>query len=499
MAATNDRRRRWTAPLLLSAGYALLLAAWIFGNPPFAAPDEAGHYLRAIGIGNGQPIGEPSDYRDPGRSPKQLAFSRQTAREVSVPAGLAPDYFGCNAFLPELSAGCQRDVPTPPARVLRATHVGAYLPLPYLLPAAAIRAGDGPAADRLGRLASAALVLALLVATIFALWARDQGALSLLGLVAAVTPMVVFWARWSTAAAWRSSRGIPSPRPSCASPPGGRRPDGVWLLLGVSGCLLALSRPLGPAWIVLIVVLIIALEGWGWRNGVFAAGRTGSDVRRRGARGDRAEPSAGGALRSRSAHWAQPVPRLASADSKRLEANRSRADRRLRLARCAAARRWARGRLRVIGAVVAIALCARRSANDRSCSPPPRWRSSCRESPSCIATRASGSRAATSCRCCWSFRSWREIALRHGEWVPGAWRRLTLLLFGGAALLQIGGWYANARRHAVGTDGRLVLRQSQWSPRSGGALGADSARGGLMLAAAARDALVAKRSAAITA
>ena len=144
MAATNDRRRRWTAPLLLSAGYALLLAAWIFGNPPFAAPDEAGHYLRAIGIGNGQPIGEPSDYRDPGRSPKQLAFSRQTAREVSVPAGLAPDYFGCNAFLPELSAGCQRDVPTPPARVLRATHVGAYLPLPYLLPAAAIRAGDGP-------------------------------------------------------------------------------------------------------------------------------------------------------------------------------------------------------------------------------------------------------------------------------------------------------------------------------------------------------------------
>ena len=108
-----------------------------------SAPDEAGHYLRAIGIGNRQPIGEPSDYRDPGRSPKQLAFSRQTAREVSVPAGLAPDYFGCNAFLPELSAGCQRDVPTPPARVLRATHVGAYLPLPYLLPAAAIRAGDG--------------------------------------------------------------------------------------------------------------------------------------------------------------------------------------------------------------------------------------------------------------------------------------------------------------------------------------------------------------------
>ena len=110
---------------------------------------------------------------------------------MSVPAGLAPDYFGCNAFLPELSAGTSATF-RPRRPVCSGRPVGAYLPLPYLLPAAAIRAGDGPAADRLGRLASAALVLALLVATIFALWARDQGALSLLGLVAAVTPMVVF-------------------------------------------------------------------------------------------------------------------------------------------------------------------------------------------------------------------------------------------------------------------------------------------------------------------
>ena len=65
-----------------------------------------------------------------------------------------------------------------------------------------------------------------------------------------------------------------------------------------------------------------------------------------------------------------------------------------------------------------------------------------------------------------------EIALRHGEWVPGAWRRLTLLLFGGAALLQIGGWYANARRHAVGTDGPAwFFDRAEWSPRSGGSPG----------------------------
>ena len=236
------------APLLLLAGYALLLTAWVVGNPPFAAPDEANHYLRAIGISQGELVGERSGYEDAGLNPKQAAFTRQTATQVTVPAGLAPDGFGCNADRPTESAACQLGAASPQEEVVRATAVGTYLPLPYLLPAAVMRAGDDPAAaDRWGRFASALVFLAFLAAATFALWDPNRGAISLLGLAAAVTPMVVFCgailngsgleiasAIAFTAALLRLGRDGPAPR-------------GLWALLAVSGSALALSRPVGPA------------------------------------------------------------------------------------------------------------------------------------------------------------------------------------------------------------------------------------------------------------
>ena len=254
---------RWSAPLLLLAGYALLLAAWVVGNPPFASPDEANHYLRAIGISQGQLVGERSGYEDAGLNPKQAAFTRQTATQVTVPAGLAPDGFGCNADRPTESAACQKGAATPPEEVVRATAVGTYLPLPYLLPAAVMRTGHDPAAaDRWGRFASALVFLAFIAAATFALWDPNRGAISLLGLAAAVTPMVVFCgailngsgleiasAIAFTAALLRLGRDGPAPR-------------GLWLLLAVSGSALALSRPVGPQWIVIALALGVALLGW---------------------------------------------------------------------------------------------------------------------------------------------------------------------------------------------------------------------------------------------
>ena len=37
----------------VALGLTLLLAAWIMATPPFAAPDEGSHYLRALTITNG--------------------------------------------------------------------------------------------------------------------------------------------------------------------------------------------------------------------------------------------------------------------------------------------------------------------------------------------------------------------------------------------------------------------------------------------------------------
>lgn len=37
-------------PLVLVVAWALIALAWAFANPPFAAPDEEAHYLRAVGV-----------------------------------------------------------------------------------------------------------------------------------------------------------------------------------------------------------------------------------------------------------------------------------------------------------------------------------------------------------------------------------------------------------------------------------------------------------------
>jgi hypothetical protein len=49
----KDSNRK-LAPLLVFFSYAMLVVAWIFGSPPYAAPDEWHHYLRAVSIGHGQ-------------------------------------------------------------------------------------------------------------------------------------------------------------------------------------------------------------------------------------------------------------------------------------------------------------------------------------------------------------------------------------------------------------------------------------------------------------
>ena len=244
------------------------------GNPPFAAPDEANHYLRAIGLSEGRLVGERSGYEDAGLTPSRPRSPARPPREVKVPAGLAPDAFGCNADRPTESAACQLGATSPQEEVVRATAVGTYLPLPYLLPAAVMRAGDDPAAaDRWGRFASALVFLAFLAAATFALWDPNRGAISLLGLAAAVTPMVIFCgailngsgleiasAVAFTAALLRLGRHGPPPR-------------GLWALVAVSGAALALSRPVGPQWIVIAVALGVALLGWdGTRRRVREAG-----------------------------------------------------------------------------------------------------------------------------------------------------------------------------------------------------------------------------------
>lgn len=262
---------------LLVACYALLALAWVFGNPPGAAPDERDHYLRAMAVAGGDLHGRPNPELEgqPKSLPKEAGapaleelWLKKGARVVTVPPGLAPVEWGCDAFKSVQDASCVLGQTSPAGPVDATTTVGTVEPALYLLPGLAARLGHEPAgALRLARLANGTLVLALLATAAALLWPPGGSALALTGLLVAVTPMVIF-----TGAALSPS-GPEIAASICFFSAVLRlgRGDGhrmVWVAAGVSGALLALSRSLGPVWILLMVGIVVACHGWrrSWRT-----------------------------------------------------------------------------------------------------------------------------------------------------------------------------------------------------------------------------------------
>ncbi len=261
-ADTARRATRLGAPVLVIAFLVTVTVAWSYANPPGYAPDEPAHYTKAVGVGEGQWVGEPGRYPvGPGFGPAQLEWINKAARVVQVPANLAPDFFACSIFQPDRSAACLNTAPDPPAhRVPRLTYVGTYEPFVYLLPGLVMaRAGDAVQALALGRTISGGISLGLLVLAVLVLWRPGAGALPLVGLVVAVTPMVVFLvsgfapsgpelagAVCLSAVVWRLARSEP---PTAL----------VWVALALAGTTVAVSRSSGPFFVAANVALFLLL------------------------------------------------------------------------------------------------------------------------------------------------------------------------------------------------------------------------------------------------
>jgi hypothetical protein len=221
---------------LIALGWLLLIAAWIGGNPPFAGADEQWHYARTFDVGVGAPAKASL-----GGNPQQIAWTNQATRAVDIPGGLAPRSVGCWIFDARKPA---TDCP-PLAAGRFITPVGTYEPLPYVLPAVARQPASSPdAALMLGRIASALAAGALLLMALVLL--QD----SLLGLVIAVTPMVLF------CASLLNGSGLEIAAAIAFSAALVKR---SWTAVAISGVILALSRSAGPLWVILIGLLF---QGW---------------------------------------------------------------------------------------------------------------------------------------------------------------------------------------------------------------------------------------------
>jgi hypothetical protein len=272
---------RLATPLrLVLVGWALLSAAWVVGNPPFGGPDEGQHYLRALQVGRGHLITTARPGAAVGETERQIAWTRQGTYTMHVPAGMAPHDYECWTSDRRSNAGCL-DAFRPPERgFTTVAAVGNYQPLPYLLPGLATRAASAPGpALRLARAAGALLSLALLWVALRMTWSPAAGALSLLGLLLAVTPMVIFCASVLTGSGPEIAAGIAFAASllrlrrdeSCARSPW------VWAGVGASGAVLVLSRTTGPVYLLLIALPVLALGGGGaaWRH---LRGRAGAAV-----------------------------------------------------------------------------------------------------------------------------------------------------------------------------------------------------------------------------
>lgn len=250
-------------PVFFIAFLLLMGIAWVVANPPGYAPDEPAHYTKAIAVGRGQWVGRPGAYPvGPGFGPLQLQWINKATRTVDMPPKMAPYNFACSVFNPRSTASCLDALPPNETRTPFLTYVGSYEPFVYLPPGLLMTLSeDADTALLLGRAVIAVISLGLLATAARVLVVREAGVRSLVGLVVATTPMVIFLtaelapvgteiaaATCFTAVVLRLARHEMAPR-------------WVWVVAGVSGAILAVSRSLGPFFVVALVGLFTMAAG----------------------------------------------------------------------------------------------------------------------------------------------------------------------------------------------------------------------------------------------
>ena len=241
---------RWARAIVTFALLWAIAAAWSMGLPRFAAPDEPAHVQKAAGvvrdgIGTGPPIRDDL--------PK--------LRAVTVPVAYVLTQPPCFAFQPSQPASCQ-SFPPAEGETVTGTTAGQYPPLYYVAVGWPSLLTDSYAGIWLLRLVSAGLC-ALALTMAFTLIDRGRDAVAVVGLLLAVSPMVVFLAGVvnpnslevaAAVAMWVGA--LVLLRPGSV----GVNRTVLWLTTAAAVVLVG-TRVLTPLWVVVILVATAVVGG----------------------------------------------------------------------------------------------------------------------------------------------------------------------------------------------------------------------------------------------
>jgi hypothetical protein len=251
---SSNRRVWWTS----FATVTILCALWAFANPLLAGPDEPSHVLRAVAIDRGQLTGRSLTpaFRE------QFKHDRLDYLLVRVPAFYASNATSCFARVGSRTAECLRFTNST-REVDGATYVARHPPAYYAIVGVASRiTHPGTAALYLMRLITAAITGALIATAITALRRAAAPKLLVVGLALAITPMVLFVSSIVNPSGPEVAAAIAVWVCGLLAVLRAHERVDRWLVgaTGIAGCVLALTRQLGPLWLAIIALTLLGVS-----------------------------------------------------------------------------------------------------------------------------------------------------------------------------------------------------------------------------------------------
>src|SRR3954470_15769009 len=252
----RDRVAGQSALLLAVAGALLVCLAWAIASPVFASPDEGAHVTRAAAVVDGQVVAPDKPVSKEGwpiiRAPNSLAQSIYRARCLWSGYGH-----------PNVPASCAK--PLPPYRQM--THVknaaGRYEPAYYGVVGWPLRWAPTSkgvyAARAVNALVCVLLLGVALVASGLGSRARPWWRLALL---TALTPYVLYMGGGINPSAWEICAAVATWAGVLRLCADGDARKGLVAATTLAASVLAVSRPLGPLWLLLIAGVAVAATPW---------------------------------------------------------------------------------------------------------------------------------------------------------------------------------------------------------------------------------------------